>query len=139
MKNFYTVLRKLLFALLLLLCKQTMAQIWSPASPVTVCPGETGTYVLSNIPTNYRFSSGVPPFPSGGRLVNTPTISGGSATFQVQWDDTPNGGKLTVAFEQGATVNRVTTWTPAPTQELVARIRSVAGQPGPTGSAIIPF
>ena len=57
----------------------------------------------------------------------------------MRWDDTPNGGKLTVSFEKGTTSGGTTTWVDAGVKELIARIRSVAGQPGPTGSISIPF
>ena len=81
MKNIYPEFYKLLCGLLLLLGQQAFAQTWTPTSPVTVCPGEMGTYTLSGIPSNYRFTSGVPPFVSGGTLLNAPTINSGSASF----------------------------------------------------------
>ena len=127
---------------ILLLCfhESIQAQTWSPAATVTVCPGETGSYVLSGILANYRFAAGIPPFVSGGRLINFPVISNGSATFRVEWDDTPNGGKLTVAFEKGTTdSNNNTTWSPATAQELTALIRSVAFQLGPGGGVTVPY
>jgi len=58
----------------------------------------------------------------------------------VQWQDTPNGESLTVNFEQStATSGGGITWSHASTQTLTARIRSVAGQNGPSGTLNLPF
>ena len=116
------------------------AQTWAPAATVTVCPEETGSYSLTSIPTNFRFAAGIPPSTTGGRLLNFPAISSGSATFQVRWEDNPSGGKLTVAFERGDVDNNGNTnWTRVTNLELVALIRSVAFQPGPGGGTTIPY
>ena len=58
----------------------------------------------------------------------------------IRWDDSPIGGKLTANIEVPASYNQngtVATYKNID-RMLIARIRSVAGQPGPGGGIAIP-
>ena len=82
MKNAYSFPRLWLVAILLLAnVFAAQAQVWNPASPVTVCPGQTGSYTLSGIPAGSRIRPGFNPGDVvGGTLQNSPTLSSGSIT-----------------------------------------------------------
>lgn len=141
MKSSYSQICSWLFTILLILSTgiSAQAQTWSPVSPVTVCPGETRDYVLSGIAANQRISLSFTTAVSGGTLLNTPTLSSGSVTYRVRWDDVATGGKLNAYFEQSTVSGNTTTWKDAPTQELVALIRSVAGETVASGSYSLPY
>ena len=85
MKIDHFVTRWLLaWALLLATTSFGRAQTWAPASPVTVCPGETGTYTLSGIPAGSRVMSGQNiGSVTGGTITNAPTLNNGSVVYTV--------------------------------------------------------
>lgn len=143
MKNIYSQVYGCVFAFVFLLGTFTLAhsQSWAPASPVTVCPGQTGTYTLSNIPTGSRIKAGNNPAAvSGGTLTNSPALSNNTIAFTVLWDDTPNGGRITVNIEVPVrnSSGTITGYNDIG-NPLIARIRSVAGQPVPSGTLAVPF
>ncbi|OGX80815.1 hypothetical protein BEN47_06045 [Hymenobacter lapidarius] len=74
-------------------------------------------------------------------LTNSPSLSsGGNINCAVLWDDTPNGGRITVNIEvPRRNSNGDITGYDDINRPLVARIRSVAGQPVASGSLAVPF
>jgi len=119
------------------------AQTWSPALTVTVCPGETGSYTLSSIPTTWRVSSGNQVgFITGGTLTNSPSLNNGSVTFNVRWNDDPQGGKIALNIERPDTYDsqgNALTYKDANISPLTARIRSVANFAGFVGQVPVPY
>lgn len=145
MKTNYSQLRIWLCALVCMICvgRSTQAQIWSPADPVTVCPGQVGTYTLNGLVAGSRLTGSPAGTVLGGRLLNAPSISSnGSIAFQVQWDDFPFKGNISANIEvpNRDSNGNITGYSLIGSKGfLTALIRSVAFQPGPGGETTVPY
>lgn len=101
------------------------AQTFRPYT-TPVCPGQTEVYILNNIPSGYRLNN---PTASGGDINNTPTISNGSASFQVRWKNANTGSvNPQVQKPDGVDANGNTIWRDVSVTPVSVGIKSVQGR-----------